>query len=118
MGLTTCAQVSHLAQLPISGSIDQWRRLRQPGSIWLGLRPGGGTRTASLLLARRWQIGAAGVRHLCRLSDTARSRGLRYMHGGSLSENSRMLAFVSSLGFVLSAHPDDPAPRRGVLVLN
>jgi acetyltransferase len=40
------------------------------------------------------------------------------MHGDFLAENSRMLAFVASLGFVLSAHPEDPGLKRGVLVLN
>jgi acetyltransferase len=52
------------------------------------------------------------------LIDTARSAGLRYMHGDFLSENTRMLAFVASLGFVLSTHPDDPGLKRGMLVLN
>ena len=52
------------------------------------------------------------------LIDTARSAGLRYMHGDFLSENTRMLAFVASLGFVLSAHPEDHGLKRGVLVLN
>ena len=52
------------------------------------------------------------------LIDTARGAGLRYMHGDFLAENSRMLAFVASLGFVLSTHPEDPGLKRGVLVLN
>ena len=52
------------------------------------------------------------------LIDSARSRGLRYMNGDYLAENARMLAFVSSLGFVLSSHPEDPGLKRGVLILN
>jgi acetyltransferase len=40
------------------------------------------------------------------------------MNGDFLAENSRMIAFVTSLGFVVSAHPDDPGLKRGMLVLN
>ena len=50
--------------------------------------------------------------------DAARSRGVKYMNGDFLSENRRMIQFVSSLGFVLSTHPEDSGMKRGVLVLN
>jgi acetyltransferase len=50
--------------------------------------------------------------------DAARNAGLKYMNGDFLGENTRMLKFVSSLGFVLSTHPEDSGLKRGILVLN
>jgi acetyltransferase len=50
--------------------------------------------------------------------DAARASGLKYMNGDFLAENGRMLAFVTSLGFVLSPHPEDSGLKRGVLILN
>ena len=65
-----------------------------------------------------WQGKGLARRLMATLIDTARAAGLRYMHGDFLSEITRMLAFVASPGFVLSAHPEDPGLKRGVLVLN
>ena len=52
------------------------------------------------------------------LIEAARSSGLKYMNGDFLAENARMIRFVTSLGFVLSAHPEDSGLKRGVLVLD
>ena len=73
---------------------------------------------AAVVVADDWQGKGLARRLMGTLIDTARGAGLRYMHGDFLAENTRMLAFVASLGFVLSTHPDDPGLKRGVLVLN
>ena len=52
------------------------------------------------------------------LIDAARSKGLKYMNGDFLAENTRMLKFVASFGFVLSTHPEDSGLKRGILVLD
>ena len=46
------------------------------------------------------------------------ARRLKYMTGDFLAENTRMLKFVSSLGFILSSHPEDSGLRQGLLTLN
>ena len=52
------------------------------------------------------------------LIEAARARGIKYMNGDFLSENTRMIRFVTTLGFVLSAHPEDAGLKRGVLALD
>jgi acetyltransferase len=51
------------------------------------------------------------------LIETARNRGLQAMTGIFLSNNDRMLKFVSSLGFVLTNDPEDNTIKHGVLPL-
>ena len=51
------------------------------------------------------------------LIETARTRGLNAMTGIFLSNNERMLKFVSSLGFVLTNDPEDNTVKHGALML-
>ncbi len=80
--------------------------------------PDGESCEFAIVVADDWQGKGLARRLMGILIETARSRGLKYMNGDFLSENSRMLKFVATLGFVLSAHPEDPGLKRGVLVLN
>jgi acetyltransferase len=80
--------------------------------------PDGESCEFAIVVADKWQGRGLARRLMGVIIDTARSRGLKYMNGDFLAENSRMIAFVASLGFVLSPHPDDPGLKRGVLVLN
>ena len=72
----------------------------------------------AIVVADDWQGKGLARRLMGILIDTARAAGLKSMHGDFLAENSRMLAFVASLGFVLSPHPEDHGLKRGVLILN
>ncbi|MBL8487042.1 MAG: GNAT family N-acetyltransferase, partial [Rhodocyclaceae bacterium] len=80
--------------------------------------PDGESCEFAIVVADDWQGKGLARRLMGILIETARSRGLKYMNGDFLTENSRMLKFVATLGFVLSAHPEDPGLKRGVLVLN
>ncbi|MDK9725512.1 MAG: bifunctional acetate--CoA ligase family protein/GNAT family N-acetyltransferase [Sterolibacteriaceae bacterium MAG5] len=80
--------------------------------------PDGESCEFAIVVADDWQGKGLARRLMGVIIDTARSRGLKYMNGDFLAENTRMLAFVQSLGFVLSPHPDDSGLKRGVLVLN
>ena len=51
------------------------------------------------------------------LIETARNRGLLYINGVFLSNNDRMLKFVSKLGFILTNDPEDNTVKVGVLPL-
>ncbi|MDO8933857.1 MAG: GNAT family N-acetyltransferase, partial [Rhodocyclaceae bacterium] len=79
--------------------------------------PDGESCEFAIVVADDWQGKGLARRLMGVLIETAASRGLKYMNGDFLGENSRMIAFVASLGFVLSAHPDDPGLKRGVLTL-
>jgi acetyltransferase len=80
--------------------------------------PDGESCEFAVVVADAWQGKGVARRLMGVLIDAARNRGLKYMNGDFLAENTRMLRFVASLGFVLSAHPEDSGLRRGVLVLD
>ena len=88
------------------------------GVVRYATNPDGESCEFAIVVADGWQGKGLARRLMGVLIDTARSRGLKYMNGDFLAENSRMIAFVTSLGFVVSAHPDDPGLKRGVLILN
>jgi acetyltransferase len=79
--------------------------------------PDGESCEFAIVVADDWQGKGLARRLMGVIIDAARASGLKYMNGDFLAENSRMIAFVQSLGFVLSAHPDDPGLKRGVLTL-
>jgi acetyltransferase len=80
--------------------------------------PDGESCEFAIVVADDWQGKGLARRLMGVIIDTARARGLKYMNGDFLAENRRMIAFVQSLGFVLSPHSEDPGLKRGVLVLN
>ncbi len=80
--------------------------------------PDGESCEFAIVVSDLWQGKGLARRLMGILIETASSRGLKYMNGDFLAENSRMIAFVASLGFVISQHPDDPGLKRGVLTLN
>jgi acetyltransferase len=80
--------------------------------------PDGESCEFAVVVGDAWQGKGVARRLMGILIETARSRGLLYMNGDFLAENTRMLKFVASLGFILSAHPEDPGLKRGVLVLD
>jgi acetyltransferase len=82
------------------------------------MNPDGESCEFAIVVADDWQGKGLARRLMGVIIDTARSRGVKYMNGDFLGENRRMIQFVSSLGFVLSPHPDDSGLKRGVLVLN
>ena len=80
--------------------------------------PDGESCEFAIVVADDWQGKGLARRLMGVIIDTARSRGVKYMNGDFLGENRRMIQFVTSLGFVLSPHPEDSGLKRGVLVLN
>jgi len=80
--------------------------------------PDGESCEFAIVVADDWQGKGLARRLMGVLIETARSRGLKYMNGDFLSENGRMVAFVASLGFVMSPHPEDSGLKRGVLTLD
>ena len=82
------------------------------------MNPDGESCEFAIVVADDWKGKGLARRLMGVIIDTARSRGVKYMNGDFLSENSRMIQFVTALGFVLSPHPEDPGIKRGVLILN
>lgn len=72
----------------------------------------------AIVIADEWQRQGLGRELMRHLITAAKQHGFKTMVGEFLAENSPMLEFVASLGFVLSAHPHDHGLKRGVLRLN
>ena len=72
----------------------------------------------SIVVADDWQDQGIGHHLMTRLIAAAKEQGFLRMTGDFLADNTRMLSFVSRLGFKLSTHPEDHCLKRGVLWLN
>jgi acetyltransferase len=55
-----------------------------------------------------WKGRGLGYLLMSRIIDIARERGIGEIIGDVLHENAPMLKLAQSLGFRLTAHPDDP----------
>ena len=80
--------------------------------------PDGESCEFAIVAADEWQGKGVARKLMGVLIEAARARGIKYMNGDFLSENTRMIRFVTTLGFVLSAHPEDAGLKRGVLALD
>ncbi|MBI3094901.1 MAG: GNAT family N-acetyltransferase [Rhodocyclales bacterium] len=116
--LIRLTQIDYDREMAFVAIIDADGADKEIGVVRYATNPDGDSCEFAIVVADDWQGKGLARRLMGILIDTARSNGLRYMHGDFLAENSRMLAFVSSLGFVLSTHPEDSGLKRGVLVLN
>lgn len=72
----------------------------------------------AIVVADAWHGKGLARQMMQTLIEAAKNRGLKYMTGDFLSENSRMIHFVQTLGFTITRHPDDSTLKRGVLRLN
>jgi acetyltransferase len=111
-------QIDYDREMAFVATIDVEGAELEVGVSRYATSPDGESCEFAIVVADNWQGKGLARRLMGVLIDTARSNGLKYMHGDFLSENGRMLAFVASLGFVLSTHPEDHGLKRGVLVLD
>jgi acetyltransferase len=116
--LVRLTQIDYDREMAYVATIDAAGAEKEVGVVRYATSPDGESCEFAIVVADDWQGKGLARRLMGILIDTARGANLRYMHGDFLAENTRMLAFVASLGFVLSAHPEDPGLKRGVLVLN
>jgi acetyltransferase len=71
----------------------------------------------AIVISDAWQNQGLGYHLMQQLIQAARRHGFATMTGEFLAENIPMLNFVTSLGFQLSTHPNDPCLRKGTLTL-
>ena len=116
--LVRFTQIDYDREMAFLATIDRDGAEQEIGVVRYATSPDGESCEFAIVVADDWQGKGLARRLMGTLIDTARASGLRYMRGDFLAENTRMLAFVASLGFVLSAHPEDHGLKRGVLVLN
>ncbi|MGB0714094.1 MAG: GNAT family N-acetyltransferase [Gammaproteobacteria bacterium] len=80
-------------------------------------RPGGDACEFAIVVSDQWQNLGIGARLMRSLMQNARERGFKVMDGEVLTENTRMLALMRSLGFRVEPDRRDPSIRLVAKVL-
>ncbi|CAB1368156.1 GNAT family N-acetyltransferase [Denitratisoma oestradiolicum] len=115
--LVRFTQIDYDREMAFLALADEAGSPREVGVARYAANPDGESCEFAIVVADDWQGTGLGHRLMEILIDTARQRGMSYMTGEFLTENSHMLKFVADLGFTLSHHPDDPGLRCGILDL-
>lgn len=79
--------------------------------------PDGETVEFALAVTDSWQKHGIGRKLMTALIDTARVKGFRAVVGDVLSTNTKMFRLLSSLGFAIHPHHEDPGVKRVVCPL-
>ncbi len=75
------------------------------------IAPDGQSCEFALVVSDEWRHRGIGTLLMDALMEAARARGLKYMEGDVLSENTHMLSLCEELGFSISPVKDDPGMR-------
>ena len=117
--LIRLTQIDYDREMAFVATVQQDGRELEVGVARYATNPDGESCEFAIVVADAWQGKGLARRLMNVLIEAARSHGgLKQMHGEFLADNQRMLKFVTSLGFVLTNHPEDASLRRGILVLN
>ena len=74
--------------------------------------PDGETVEFALAVADGWQKRGVGRKLMSAIIECARAKGYRAVVGDVLALNSKMFKLMTSLGFTIHPHPEDPAVKR------
>jgi acetyltransferase len=116
--LTRLTQIDYDREMAFVALFEKDGVEQEVGVARYATNPDGESCEFAIVVSDLWQGKGLARRLMSVLIDAARASGLKYMNGDFLSENTRMIKFVTSLGFVISQHPEDSGLKRGVLVLN
>ncbi len=116
--LVRLTQIDYDREMAFVAIVERDGKEVEVGVARYAMNPDGESCEFAIVVADDWQGKGLARRLMGVLIDTASSRGIKYMNGDFLAENRRMIQFVTSLGFALSPHPDDPGLKRGVLTLD
>ena len=82
------------------------------------LNPDGETVEFALAVSDDWQKQSVGRKLMTVLIDCARAKGYRAVVGDVLALNGKMFKLMTSLGFTIHPHPDDPSVKRVIKPLD
>jgi acetyltransferase len=92
-------------EVALIATIEQEGRERQVGVARFVREDCGDAAEFALVIADAWQRRGLGRRLLELLVGEARSRGLRRLHGETLSDNAAMIGLARGLGFKIARSP-------------
>ena len=106
-------EMALIATLP-----DEYGKEMQIGVARYVTNPDGETVEFALAVTDEWQKHGVGRKLMSVLIECARQKGYRAVVGDVLTQNSKMFRLITSLGFTVHAHHDDPSVKRVVLALH
>ncbi|MEI7431565.1 MAG: GNAT family N-acetyltransferase, partial [Betaproteobacteria bacterium] len=80
--------------------------------------PDGESVEFALAIADDWQKHGVGRKLMSALIEIARQKGFRAVVGDVLAMNTKMFRLMSTLGFTIHPHPDDPSVKRVICSLH
>lgn len=110
--LTRFTQIDYDREMALIAVVEEGGRDVQIGVCRYVINPDGKSCEFAVVVADAWQ--RRGIAHLLmgQLMEAARQRDLETMEGTVLANNKEMLALAETLGFAVSADPEDPNLRR------
>lgn len=112
------ANVDGDCEVALIATIEQEGRERQVGVARFVREACGDSAEFALVIADDWQGRGLGRRLLELLVGEARSRGLRRLHGETLSDNSAMIGLARRLGFQTARSPESATITHVTVRLN
>jgi acetyltransferase len=111
------ANVDGECEVALIATIEQDGHERQVGVARFVREDCGDSAEFALVIADEWQGRGLGRRLLEMLLVEARSRGLRHLHGETLSDNGAMIGLARRLGFEIARSPASATITNVTVVL-
>lgn len=115
--LVRLTQIDYDREMAFIAVVHNGGAEEEVGVCRYAVNPDGESCEFAIVVADAWQRKGLARKLMGLLIETARNKGLKYMLGSFLSQNERMLKFVSGLGFTLTKSVDDPTVVQGTLAL-
>jgi acetyltransferase len=116
--LTRLTQIDYDREMAFVAVVEKEEPPLEVGVARYVTNPDGESCEFAIVVADAWAGKGLARRLMGTIIEAARDNGLKYMNGEFLAENTRMIRFVQSLGFVITPHPEDTGLKRGVLQLS
>ena len=117
--LVRFTQIDYDREMALIATIpNEHSKAQQIGVARYVTNPDGETVEFALAVADDWQKHGVGRKLMSCLIDVARQKGYRAVVGDVLTMNTKMFRLMSSLGFTIHPHPDDPAVKRVICPLH
>jgi acetyltransferase len=116
--LVRFTQIDYDREMALIATIPQENgKVKQIGVARYVTNPDGETVEFALAVADDWQKHGVGRKLMTSLIEVARQKGYRAVVGDVLSMNTKMFRLMSSIGFTIHPHPEDPAVKRVICPL-
>ena len=110
--LVRFTQIDYDREMAFVAVTDEGGQEVQVGVSRYVSNPDGETVEFALAVADSWQKRGVGRKLMSALIECARAKGYRAVVGDVLALNTKMFKLMTSLGFTIHPHPEDPAVKR------